>query len=143
MNSQVIVIRLHSKKLSRNTTNSMPNEIDVSLKQKELKRKLTNYTIIYIVLFPVLWIAGMVSPMVTSGPSTPDSLVLPLILLVFLMPISVPVSIYLMWSRYCSKKYDKARIFARLPIFTIISVFAILEVTCWLARVLPKFFNAS
>ncbi len=114
--------------------------IDASLQQKKLKQKLAIYTVIYVVLFPILWIAGMVSPMVASGPRTPDFLVLPLIILVFLMPLSVPVSIYLMWSRYCSRKYDKARIFAVLPIYTIIFVFVMLEITALLEHFLPRIF---
>ncbi len=122
----------------------MANNLDASLKQKKLKQKLTIYTVIYVVLFPILAYAGWLSPMAVDSPRGASIfLALFIVFIILLMPISVPVSIYLMWSRYCSKKYDKARRFALLPLYTIILVFVMLEITSWLERFLSKIFNAG
>lgn len=107
--------------------NDSPTEKGTVSSQKKPKWTPTTCTIIYIVLFPCLFYMGLLSPMVVDGPHTPPLFVALSIFAVFLIPLSLPVSIYLMWSRTFRNQHEKARFFSRLPIFTFVGVYLILD----------------
>lgn|GEM_PF-6118835 len=56
--------------------------------------------------------------------------------IVFCIPLSIPISIYLMWSRYFRKQYDKARLFSGIPVYVMAIVFILLGIVPYLYHAL-------
>src|SRR5690348_13622349 len=93
---------------------------------KKCKRGLMLCTVVYVLLFPFLLYMGLLSSMVSDSPRITPFFVGVIMFIVFCIPLSIPVSIYLMWSRYFRKQYDKARLFSRMPVYVTAGVFILL-----------------
>lgn len=108
---------------------------------KKCKRGLILCTIIYVLLFPFLFYMGLLSSMVSDSPRITPFFVGVIMFIVFCMPLSIPVSIYLMWSRYFRKQYDKARLFSRMPVYVTVGVFILLGIVPYLYQAIRRMFN--
>lgn len=83
------------------------------------------WTIIYVVLFPLLSYFALFSAMVFDSPHISLLNGLSIIFIISLIPLSLPVSIDLMWSSYVCEEYRKTLIFWSVPWLTFISVLAL------------------
>lgn len=107
---------------------------------KKCKRGLILCTVIYVLLFPFLLYMGLLSSMVSDSPRITPFFVGVIMFIVFCMPLSIPVSIYLMWSRYFRKQYDKARLFSRMPVYVTAGVFILLGIVPYLYQAVHRLF---
>lgn len=107
---------------------------------KKCKWELILCTIIYVILFPFLLYMGLLSSMVSDGPRITPFFVGVIMFIVFCIPLSIPVSIYLMWSRYSREQYEKARLFAWIPVHVIGVVFILLNVLPYLYDAIRQIF---
>lgn len=73
------------------------------------------WTVIYILIFPLLMLATFLSMMVFDSPSISVLEGLSFIFMCSLFPLSLLVAISLMWSSYRSEKYKKTFIFGSIP----------------------------
>jgi len=85
----------------------------------------TVWTVIYILLFPLLVYFALFSAMAFDSPHISTLKGLSIIFFVSLIPLSLPVSIDLMWSSYVCEEYDKTLIFWSVPWLTLMFVFAL------------------
>jgi len=108
---------------------------------KKCKRGLILCTIIDVLLFPFLLYMGLLSSMVSDSPRITPFFVGVIMFIVFCMPLSIPVSIYLMWSHYFRKQYDKARLFSRMPVYVTVGVFILLGIVPYLYQAVRRMFN--
>lgn len=98
-----------------------------SIKNPKRKAKIcaVAWTIIYVLLFPLLSYFALLSAMIFDNPhlSIPKGLFI--IFTITLIPLSLPVSIELMWSTYICKEYGKTLLYWLVPWLTLIVVLAI------------------
>jgi hypothetical protein len=83
------------------------------------------WTIIYILLFPILIFMAMASLLVFDKPGLSLLKGLSIVFIYSLLPLSIPVSIDLMWSSYAGEEYQKTLIFWAVPWLAIIAIVAI------------------
>jgi threonine/homoserine/homoserine lactone efflux protein len=107
---------------------------------KKCKRGLILCTIIYVLLFPFLLYMGLLSSMVSDSPRITPFFVGVIMFIVFCIPLSIPVSIYLMWSRYFRKQYDKVHLFSRMPVYVMAGVFILLGIVPYLYQAIRRMF---
>jgi hypothetical protein len=81
-------------------------------------------TIIYFLLFPLLFMFAAASVMIFDSPSMPVPLGLSIIFLYFCIPLSIPFTFYLVWSRYSQGEYRKSRQFCLIPLYILIGTFS-------------------
>lgn len=103
-----------------------------SEKRSFKKRGLVCFTVVYALLFPFLFYMALLSAMVSDNPRIPSFFVGIVMCIVFCIPLSIPISIYLMWSRYFRRQYDKACLFSWIPVYVIAVVFILLGVVPYL-----------
>jgi threonine/homoserine/homoserine lactone efflux protein len=107
---------------------------------KKCKRGLIFCTVIYALLFPFLLYMGLLSSMVSDSPRITPFFVGVIMFIVFCIPLSIPISIYLMWSRYFRKQYDKARLFSGIPVYVMAIVFILLGIVPYLYHAVRRMF---
>ena len=107
---------------------------------KKCKQGLILCTIIYVLLFPFLLYMGLLSSMVSDSPRITPFFVGVIMFIVFCIPLSIPLSIYLMWSRYFRKQYDKAHLFSRMPFYVMTGVFILLGILPYLYHAIRRMF---
>ena len=98
--------------------------------RKKTKNCLRIATIVYLLLFPFLFVFAVASIMVFDSPSISIPIGLLNIFIYFWMPLSIPLALYLMWSRYLRSDYKTSRQYGWLPIYVIggiISLFAVMD----------------
>lgn len=106
-------------------------------------RGLILCTAVYVLLFPFFFYMALLSAMVSDNPNIMPFLVGVIMLIVFCIPLSIPISIYLMWSRYFRKQYDKARSFYWIPVYVIAAVFVLLGIVPYLYHAIRRIFVTS
>jgi threonine/homoserine/homoserine lactone efflux protein len=107
---------------------------------KKCKWGLILCTVIYVLLFPFLFYMGLLSSMVSDSPSITPFFVGVIMFIVFCIPLSIPISIYLMWSRYFRKQYDKARLFSGIPVYVVAIVFILLGIVPYFYHAIRRMF---
>jgi len=83
------------------------------------------WTIIYVLLLPLLSYFALLSAMIFDNPHLSIPKGLSIIFTISLIPLSLPVSIDLMWSSYVCKEYSKTLFFWSVPWLTLIAVLAV------------------
>lgn len=83
------------------------------------------WTIIYVLLLPLLSYFALLSAMVFDKPDLSILKGLSIVFIISLIPLSLPISIDLMWSSYVSEEYDRTLFFWSVPWLTLISVLAL------------------
>lgn len=83
------------------------------------------WTIIYVLLLPLLSYFALLSAMIFDNPQLSISKGLSIIFTISLIPLSLPVSIDLMWSSYVCEEYSKTFFFWSVPWLTLIAVLAL------------------
>ena len=83
------------------------------------------WTIIYVLLLPLLSYFALLSAMIFDNPHLSTSKGLSIIFTISLIPLSLPVSIDLMWSSYACEEYGKTLFFWSVPWLTLIAVLAL------------------
>ncbi len=96
---------------------------------QSIKRKAkicaVTWTIIYILLLPLLSYFALLSPMIFDDPHLSILKGLSIIFTISLIPLSLPVSVDLMWSSYVCEEYGKTLFFWSIPWLTLIIVLAL------------------
>lgn len=90
---------------------------EVEGSRKKTKSCIRAATIMYLILFPFLFMFAIATVMVFDSPSMTVPFGLSIIFLFFCVPLSIPFTIYLVWSRYAQGKYKKSRQFCLLPLY--------------------------
>ncbi len=98
--------------------------IDIEDDRKKTKRYAWITTIIYLVLFPFLFMFATTSIMIFDSPSMSVLFGLSIIFLCFCVPLSIPFTFYFIWSRYSQGEYRKSRRFCLLPLYIAMIAFA-------------------
>ncbi len=83
------------------------------------------WTIIYVLLLPLLSYFALLSSMIFDNPDLSILKGLSIIFTISLIPLSLPVSIDLMWSSYMCEEYGKTLFFWLVPWLTLITVWAL------------------
>ncbi len=91
--------------------------IDIEDDRKKAKRSAWIATVIYIVLFPFIFMFAATSIMIFDCPSMSVSVGLSIIFLCFCVPLSIPFTFYFVWYRYSQGEYKKSRQFCLLPLY--------------------------
>ena len=100
----------------------------VSLKERRSTcRWITTSTIIYLILFPILFYLSLLSFMVFDNPHMTTFMGLLFIFLFLCIPLSIPVSIFFMWRRYFQMQYSKACFHCGVPIITALVNYFLIE----------------
>ena len=99
-------------------------ELTQNLKSKA-KICAVTWTIIYVLLLPLLSYFALLSAMVFDKPDLSILKGLSIIFIISLIPLSLPISIDLMWSSYVSEEYDRTLFFWSVPWLTLISILAL------------------
>ena len=90
--------------------------------RKKAKRSAWLATIIYLVLFPFLFMLAGASILVFDSPSMPIPLGLSIIFVYFCVPLSIPISVYFVWSRYLRGDYQESRRFCLMPLYFFVAL---------------------
>lgn len=98
--------------------------IDIEDDRKKTKKCAWAATIIYLILFPLLFMFAVTSIMIFDSPRMSVLFGLSIIFLCFCVPLSIPFTFYFVWSRYSQGKYKKSRQFCLLPLYIAIVAFA-------------------
>lgn len=85
--------------------------------RKTTKRCAWTAIIIYLLLFPVLFIFAIASVLIFDSPSMTMPVGLSIIFMCFCVSLSIPFTFYLIWSRYLQGDYKKSRQFCLIPIY--------------------------
>jgi hypothetical protein len=93
--------------------------------KKKAKICAVAWTIMYVLLLPLLSYFALLSAMIFDNPHLSIPKGLSIIFTISLIPLSLPVSIDLMWSSYVCEEYDKTLFFWSLPWLTLIAVLAL------------------
>ncbi len=83
------------------------------------------WTIIYVLLLPLLSYFALLSAMIFDNPHLSIPKGLSIIFTISLIPLSLPVSVDLMWSSYVCEEYNKTLFFWSVPWLTLIVVLAL------------------
>jgi hypothetical protein len=98
--------------------------IDIEDERKKTKKYAKMATIIYLILFPFLFMFAATSIMIFDSPSMTVFFGLSIIFLCFCVPLSIPFTFYFVWSQYFQGKYKKSRQFCLLPLYIAMIAFA-------------------
>src|SRR3984957_3259968 len=101
----------------------MNGSIDIEDERKKTKRYAWIATIVYLVLFPFLFMFAATSIMIFDSPSMSVPFGLSVIFLCFCVPLSIPFTFYFVWSRYSQGEYKKSRHFCLIPFYIFIGTF--------------------
>ncbi len=96
--------------------------IDEQNEARKVRRSVIFWTILYAVLFPLVFCFSLLSTMIFDSPHITAANGLPLIFIFFLLPFSLPLSIDLMWSSYLCKEYRKITFFCMFPLLTFLCI---------------------
>ncbi len=96
--------------------------ITIEEDRRKTKRCARIVTVIYLVLFPFLFLFAATSVMIFDSPGMSLPFGLPIIFLYFCIPLSIPFTFYFVWSRYSQGEYKKSRRFCLLPVYIFIIV---------------------
>jgi hypothetical protein len=102
----------------------MDASIEIEKERRSTKTCAWTATIIYLVLFPFLFMFAAASTMIFDNPDMPVSFGLSIIFLCFCVPLSIPFALCLAWSRYSQGIYKKSRRFCLIPLYIAIGTFA-------------------
>ena len=108
----------------------MNTVISNSPERKKTKRFAWIITVIYLILFPFLFMLAVASVMVFDRPNTFIPFGLALICMYFLIPLSIPLTFYLVWSRYSKGDFKKSLQFCWIPVYVVgivICCFALMD----------------
>jgi Mn2+/Fe2+ NRAMP family transporter len=97
---------------------------DIEEERKKTKKCAWAATIIYLVLFPFLFMFAAACIMIFDNPDMSTLFGLSIIFLCFCIPLSIPFTLYLVWSRYLKGAYKKSRRFGLIPLYFAIAAFA-------------------
>jgi hypothetical protein len=97
---------------------------DIEDEKKKTKKYAKVATIIYLILFPFLFMFAATSIMIFDSPSMTVPLGLSIIFLCFSVPLSIPFTFYFVWSCYSQGEYKKSRQFCLLPLYIALIAFA-------------------
>lgn len=89
--------------------------------KKKAKICAVTWTIIYVLLLPLLSYFALLSAMIFDSPHLSVPKGLSIIFSISLIPLSLPVSIDLMWSSYMCEEYRKTLFFWSVPWLTLIA----------------------
>jgi hypothetical protein len=89
----------------------------ISKRQKIAKWYATIFTILYVILFPVVFYFSILVIAMSFGSPMPKLTVSLLSLLDISFPLSFVASIYLMWRSHSRTKYNLTYFFSALPIY--------------------------
>jgi len=91
---------------------------------KKTKRCAWTATIIYLLLFPFLFMFAAASVLVFDSPSMTVPIGLSIIFMYFCVPLSIPVTLYLVWSRFSHSDFKKSRQFCLMPLYVTLGTIA-------------------
>ncbi len=91
--------------------------------REKTKRCAWAVTIIYLLLFPFLFMCAAASAMIFDDSSMPVALGLSIIFLCLCIPLSIPFTLYFVWSRYLHGEYKKSRQSCLIPLYILIITF--------------------
>lgn len=74
-------------------------------------------TIIYVLLFPVLFMLALASFMIFDSPSMTIPAGLSIIFMYFCVPLSIPPTIYFVWSKYSKGDYKRSLQLCWVPVW--------------------------
>ncbi len=90
--------------------------------KKKAKICVVTWTIIYILLLPLLSYFALLSAMIFDDPHLSIPKGLSVIFTISFIPLSLPVSVNLMWSSYLCEEYGKTLVFWSIPWLTLLAV---------------------
>lgn len=86
--------------------------------QKVAKNYGFIFTVIYVILFPILLYFSLFSFMAFDNPRMTTPLGLTYIFLFLSIPLSIPIALFLLWLKYLRGEYQKTLVFCTLPLLT-------------------------
>lgn len=93
--------------------------------KKKAKICAVTWTIIYVLLLPLLSYFALLSAMIFDDPHLSIPKGLSVIFTISFIPLSLPISVDLMWSSYVCEEYGKTLFFWSIPWLTLLAVLVV------------------